>query len=133
MAAAPLGGSGRKLANGEMAKPIKFGPLTWCLGRKVQVDEVEGIGMVSGEQYIEDMKKRYFTTDAAQLVERFKADVPSEEASHHFPWRVSGSLQKMDRSRAAWCSHWRTQQPSLSQRSSIMWVACSASRGQPLR
>lgn len=72
-------GSGRILSDGSPAKPIKFGPIQWCLGRKVDVNKALGIVMVSGQQYIEDMEKRYMTTDAAELVSKFKADIPSDE------------------------------------------------------
>lgn len=36
--------------------------------------------MVSGQQYIEDMEKKYMTPEASSLVERFKADIPAEKA-----------------------------------------------------
>ena len=72
-------GSGRKLLNGEEAKPIKFSPLGWCLGRKVLIDEDEGIVVVKGPQYIDDMAKRYMTSEASIIVQSFKADVPCEE------------------------------------------------------
>ena len=72
-------GSGRTLVNNVAAKPIKFQPLTFCLGRKVNIDSDLGIVMVSGEQYIEDMHKRYMSTEAEAIVRTFKADVPSEE------------------------------------------------------
>ena len=72
-------GSGRTLVNDVAAKPIKFHPLTFCLGRKVNIDSDLGIVMVSGEQYIEDMHKRYMSTEGEAIVRTFKADVPSEE------------------------------------------------------
>ena len=72
-------GSGRQLADGSPAKPIKFGRIEWCLGRSVEIDEELGIVMVSGQQYIVDMEKKYMTTEAAALVAKFKADIPSEE------------------------------------------------------
>ena len=72
-------GSGRLLINGTASKPIKFGPLSWCLGRRVDVDEESGIVMVSGQQYIDDMVKRYMTEDAAAIVDKFKGDIPCDE------------------------------------------------------
>ena len=41
-------GSGRKLVNNTVAKPIKFHPLVFCLGRSVNIDTELGIVMVSG-------------------------------------------------------------------------------------
>ena len=35
--------------------------------------------MVSGQQYINDMDKKYMTPEAATLVSKFKADIPTEE------------------------------------------------------
>ena len=72
-------GSGRKLVNNVAAKPIKFQPLTFCLGRSVRIDSGLGIVMVTGEQYINDMHKRYMCGPAADIVKTFKADVPCEE------------------------------------------------------
>ena len=72
-------GSGRLLVDGSPAKPIKFSPIQWCLGRLVDVDEDLGIVMVSGQQYINDMEKKYMTPEAAALVSKFKADIPTEE------------------------------------------------------
>ena len=72
-------GSRRTLVNNVAAKPIKFQPLTFCLGRSVRVDNDLGIVMVSGEQYTEDMYKRYMVGEAEAIVKTFKADVPCEE------------------------------------------------------
>ena len=72
-------GSGRLLVDGSPAKPIKFGAIEWCLGRLVTINEALGIVMVNGQQYIEDMEKKYMTSEAAALVAKFKADIPSEE------------------------------------------------------
>jgi len=72
-------GSGRILVDNAPAKPIKFGPIQWCLGRKVDIDEELGIVMVSGQQYIEDMERKYMTADAIDLVFKFKADIPTDE------------------------------------------------------
>jgi len=72
-------GSGRLLVDGSPAKPIKFSRIEWCLGRLVSINETLGIVMVSGEQYIEDMEKKYMTAEAAAIVAKFKADIPSDE------------------------------------------------------
>ena len=72
-------GSGRLLINGTPSKPIKFGPLSWCLGRRVDVDEDLGIVMVSGQQYVDDMAKRYMSEAAANIVAKFKGDIPCDE------------------------------------------------------
>ena len=39
--------------------------------------------MVSGEQYIEDMHKRYMSTEAEAMVQTFKAEVPSAKRGEH--------------------------------------------------
>ena len=72
-------GSGRTLVNNVAAKPIKFQPLTFCLGRSVRIDSGLGIVMVTGEQYINDMYKRYMDGPAGAIVKTFKAEVPCEE------------------------------------------------------
>ena len=72
-------GSGRVMLDGSPGKPIKFGPLSWCLGRTVLINEELGIVMVTGQQYIEDMQKRYMTPEAEAIVEKFKADVPCDK------------------------------------------------------
>ena len=72
-------GSGRLLVDGSPAKPIKFSHIQWCLGRLVDVNEDLGIVMVSGQQYINDMEKKYMTPEAAALVSKFKADIPTED------------------------------------------------------
>ena len=43
------------------------------------IDEDEGIVVVKGPQYIDDMAKRYMTSEASIIVQSFKADVPCEE------------------------------------------------------
>ena len=72
-------GSGRTLVNDVAAKPIKFQPLSFCLGRSVRIDPDLGIVMVTGEQYIDDMYKRYMVVPAEAIVRTFKAEVPCEE------------------------------------------------------
>ena len=72
-------GSGRVMLDGSAGKAIKFGPLGWCLGRTVLINEGLGIVMVSGQQYIEDMQKRYMTPEAEAVVDKFKADVPCDK------------------------------------------------------
>ena len=72
-------GSGRTLVNNVAAKPIKFQPLTFCLGRSVRINAELGIVMVTGEQYINDMYKRYMDGPAEAIVTKFKAEVPCEE------------------------------------------------------
>ena len=62
-----------------VAKPIKFQPLSFCLGRSVSIDSNLGIVMVTGEQYINDMYKRYMVGPAEAIVRSFKADIPCEE------------------------------------------------------
>ena len=81
-------GSGRTLVNNAAAKPIiKFQPLTFCLGRSVNINTELGIVMVSGEQYIEDMHKRHMGTEAERIVRPFKADVPCEcRRGYPFPY-----------------------------------------------
>jgi hypothetical protein len=72
-------GSGRKLVGNVVGKPIKYQPLTVCLGRSVDIDTKSGIVIVSGPQYIDDMYKRYMDPQAEELVRAHKADVPCEE------------------------------------------------------
>ena len=45
----------------------------------MSINETLGIVMVSGEQYIDDMEKKYMTAEAATIVAKFKADIPSDE------------------------------------------------------
>ena len=121
-------GSGRMLVNNIAAKPIKCQPLTFCLGRSVRVDNDLGIVMVSGEQYIEDMYKRYMVGEAEAIVKTFKADVPCEEGI----MKLSTTSDRQEREAASLTrslvqSLACTEPPSSRTRSSFTLGGCSAS------
>ena len=42
--------------------------------------------MVSGQQYIEDMERKYMTADAIELICKFKADIPTDEGIQYPRW-----------------------------------------------